>query len=71
MEWGWVLLTARYGETWRQGRKLLDHGLRPGAVAKYRPMQESKARVLLTRMLKNPKGWEAHIELYAMLLSCY
>jgi len=26
-------------------------------------MQESKARLLLTRMLKNPKDWEAHIEL--------
>ena len=70
MEWGWFLPAARNGETWRQGRKLLDRGLRPGAASAYRPMQESKARVLLTRILKEPKDWEAHVELYAMLLSC-
>ena len=69
MEWGWFLPAARYGEPWRQGRKLLDRGLRPGAAATYHPMQESKARVLLTRILKEPKNWVAHVELYAMLLS--
>ena len=63
MELDWLLPTARYGEFWRQGRTVLDRGLRPGAVAAYRPMQESKARLLLTRMLKNPKDWEAHIGL--------
>ena len=63
MEWDWLLPTARYSETWRQGRKLLDRGLRPGAAAEYRPMQAARARVLLTRMLENPEDWEAHIEL--------
>ena len=63
MGWGWFLPTARYGEPWRQGRKLLDRSLGPGASAAYHPMQESKARVLLTRMLKNPEDWEAHVEL--------
>jgi len=63
MELGWFLPTARYGEPWHQGCKVLDCGLRPGAAAAYRPMQESKARVLLTRVLKNPKDWEAHVEL--------
>jgi len=63
MEWGWLLTSARYGEFWRQGRKVLDRSLRPGAAAAYRPMQESKARLLLTRILKDPKDWEAHVEL--------
>ena len=63
MEWDWLLPTARYSETWRQGRKLLDRGLRPGAAAKYRPLQATRARTLLTRMLENPEDWEAHIEL--------
>jgi hypothetical protein len=44
-------------------RKILDRGLRPGAVAQYRTMQQSKARVLLTRLLENPREWEAHFEL--------
>jgi hypothetical protein len=63
MEWSWFLPTARYAEPWRQGRKLLDRGLRPGAAAAYRPMQEVKARVLLTRILGSPDDWEAHVEL--------
>ena len=63
MELGWLLPSARYGEPWRQGRKVLDRSLRPGASAAYRPMQESKARLLLTRISKNSKGWEAHVEL--------
>jgi len=63
MELDWLLPTARYGEFWRQGRKVLDRGLRPGAAAAYRAMQASKARLFLTRMLKDPKDWEAHIEL--------
>jgi hypothetical protein len=54
---------ARYAEPYRLARKLLDRGLRPAAVALYRPMQQSKARVLLTRLLEDPREWEAHIEL--------
>jgi hypothetical protein len=44
-------------------RKILDRGLRPGAVAQYRPMQQSKTRILLTRLLEHPREWEAHFEL--------
>ena len=63
MEMGWFLPTARSSEPWHQGRKVLDRGLRPGAAAAYRPMQVFKARALLTRMLRGPKDWEAHVEL--------
>ncbi|KAI0301728.1 cytochrome P450 [Multifurca ochricompacta] len=63
MEWQWVLPTARYGDTWRPARRLLDRGLRPGAVASYRPMQQARARVLMTRLLASPYKWEDHIEL--------
>jgi hypothetical protein len=54
---------ARYAEPYRVARKILDRGLRPAAVAPYRSMQQSKARVLLTRLLQDPREWEAHIEL--------
>jgi len=71
MEWGWFLPVARYAEPWRQGRKLLDRGLRSGSVTAFRPMQESKVRLLLTRMLGSPEDWEAHLELYVMSLLRY
>lgn len=63
MGWQWFVPIARYSEPYRLARKLLDRGLRPGAVASYRPMLQLKARVLLTRLLENPREWEAHVEL--------
>ncbi|KAI9457532.1 cytochrome P450 [Russula earlei] len=61
MGWQWNVTLARYTDDWRQARKLLDRGLRPGAIAAYRPLQETKARVLLTQLLENPNEWEAHL----------
>lgn len=63
MEYEWVLALARYTERWRLGRKLLDRGLGTGAASAYRPLQQLKARLLLTRLLENPHEWEAHVEL--------
>ena len=69
MGWEWFLPTARYGESWRQGRKVLDRGLGPRAAVVHRAFQESKARVLLTRILASPDEWEAHTELSGTPLS--
>ncbi|KAI0253744.1 cytochrome P450 [Lactifluus subvellereus] len=63
MEWEWLLPFTRYTEFWRQARKLVDRGLRSGALVAYRPMQQMKARVLLTRLLASPDEWEAHFEI--------
>ena len=68
MDWHWQLPLARYGEAWRQGRKLLDRALRPGAAATYQHMQQAKVRVLLTRLLATPSEWKAHVELYETVL---
>jgi cytochrome P450 len=59
----WLLPTTRSGERWRRGRRILDRSLRPGAAALHRPMLQTRARVLLSRLLTNPHQWEAHIEL--------
>ena len=63
MEFGWTLPLARYAEQWRLGRKLLDRSLGAGAASAYRPLQQLKSRLLLTRLLANPHDWEDHIEL--------
>jgi hypothetical protein len=68
MEFEWALPLARYAEQWRLGRKLLDRGLGAGAASAYRPLQQAKGRVLLTRLLTNPQDWEAHLELSALFL---
>jgi len=62
MKWGWLVPLARYTESWRQARKVLDRSLRPSAIAAYRSVQQTKAHALLSRMLKNPDEWEAHLE---------
>lgn len=62
MKWDWVVPVAGYTEFWRQTRKLLDRGLRPAATSVYRPLQQTKARVLLVHLLSKPDEWEAHLE---------
>ena len=68
MGWQWHVPTARYTESYRLSRKLLDRGLRLGTVASYREMQQARARVLLTQLLTNSNNWETHIELSVSLL---
>jgi len=64
MGWQWALPMARGDERWRQGRKLLDRGLRPSATASRRPMLETRTRLLLSRLLTNPHQWEVYIDLF-------
>ncbi|KAH9957215.1 cytochrome P450 [Russula dissimulans] len=62
MKWHWFVPVARYTDLWRQSRKLLDRGLRPAGAALYRPLQQAKARVLLSDLLANPDEWEAYLD---------
>jgi hypothetical protein len=69
MKWEWLVPLARYTEFWRHSRKLLDRGLRSGALAVYRPVLQTKACILLTHVLENPEGLEAHLEQFVVFLS--
>jgi cytochrome P450 len=71
MGWEWIMPAARYDESWRHSRKLLDRGLRPRPLAAYRPMLQLKARVLLTRLLASADEWETHLELSVCSYLCY
>ena len=59
----WALPFAKYGPSFRLGRKIAERCYRPASLAQYRAMQEKKTRVLITRMLENPREWAEHIEL--------
>jgi cytochrome P450 len=63
MGWDWVLTFTRSGDRWRQGRRVLDRGLRPAAMSLYRPMLQAKTRVFLSRLLENPQQWDDHLDL--------
>jgi len=59
----WPLFMTGMTETWREGRKLVDHSLRPGAVMTYGQMMQEKTRGFLTQLLATPKNFRAHVEL--------
>jgi cytochrome P450 len=59
-EMDWPLFTARMSETWREGRKLLDRSLRPGAVMSYRQTVQEKTREFLAQLSANPKDFLSH-----------
>jgi cytochrome P450 len=60
---------ARKGETWREGRKLLDGSLRPGAVISYQQMMQEKTRDFLSQLLETPKDFFTLIRLFVARLA--
>jgi hypothetical protein len=65
----WPLFMTRMTETWREGRKLVDHGLRPVAVMTYGQMMQEKTREFLTQLFTTPKNFCDHVKLSVGRLS--
>jgi hypothetical protein len=70
MDVQWSVLLARYGEPWRLRRKSVERSFRPASLATYHAVQGTRARVLATRLLQNPREWTAHVELSGFSLIC-
>jgi hypothetical protein len=62
MDVEWIFPLAKVGKYWREGRKLLDRSLRPGATASHRRLIEEKTHVFLGQLLSNPKALREHID---------
>lgn len=69
MEFDWPLFMIGTTETWRKGRKILDGGLRPGAIIPYRKLMQEKTREFLAQLYEQPKDFGAHVELSVSHLS--
>jgi hypothetical protein len=63
IEMDWLLGGLRKGELWREGRKILDRSLRPGATLLYHQMIQENVRGYLARLLATPKEFRTHISL--------
>ena len=63
MDYNWPLFMTGITDTWRKGRKILDSGLRSGAMMSYQQMIQEKAREFLARLCEKPRDFNAHIEL--------
>jgi hypothetical protein len=68
LEMDWLLPVARKGEVWREGRKILDHSLRPGTTITYRQMMHENIHGFLARLLVTPKDFLGHIRLFVVVL---
>ncbi len=66
MDMEWMFPLSRKGKYWREGRKLLDRSLRPGATALHRRLIEEKTRVFLGQLLANPKAFREHIDMLVL-----
>jgi len=64
MEVDWLLSVTEYGERWREGRKIADRSLRPGAISLYHQRIEEKTRAFLRQLLASPAEFRGHIELF-------
>ena len=64
----WIIGFSNYTESLRPARRMLDRSFRPAVIAAYRPLLQTKAHDLLTRMLANPDEFEAHLFQFVSLL---
>jgi hypothetical protein len=63
VDYEWPVFVAKFNETWRKKRKMLDTSLRPGAIMSYQQVMEEKTRELLVRLCADPTDFVAHIDL--------
>ncbi|KAI9441889.1 cytochrome P450 [Lactarius indigo] len=63
MDIEWLLPFTRYGEHWRERRKIADRNLRPGAVTQYHHKIEENTRTLLSWLLAAPADFRSHVDL--------
>ncbi|KAI9441797.1 cytochrome P450 [Lactarius indigo] len=63
----WFFPHARMGNYWREGRKLLDRSLRPGAITPHRRLIEEKTHIFLGQLLATPNAFREHIDLLVPL----
>ncbi|EGO23228.1 hypothetical protein SERLADRAFT_439971 [Serpula lacrymans var. lacrymans S7.9] len=61
------VLFLRYGDKWRQHRRLLHDKLRTATALSYRPSQMHKTHQLLIDMLETPENFAYHLQ--AMMIS--
>ncbi|KAI0264199.1 cytochrome P450 [Gloeopeniophorella convolvens] len=62
MGWGTFVPSARYTEAWRQGRRILERGMRPAALVDHRPTQQKQIADLLGRILLRPSEVASHMQ---------
>ena len=59
----WPIFNSRMTETWREGRKILDHSLRMGAITSYHQMMQQKTHEFLAQLYANPKDLRELVDL--------
>ena len=63
LELDWLTQASMMGDYWREGRRLLDRSLGPGATAPYRRMMEDNTHMFLGQLLEAPDDFVSHIGL--------
>ncbi|KAF8592281.1 cytochrome P450 [Ramaria rubella] len=63
VDWNFVLM--RYGDRWRQHRRIFHQKFHPAAVAAYHPVQAKHARELLLQLLDTPEDYLRHIRQFS------
>ena len=60
MDVQWSLLSARYGEPWCLGRKIVERSFRPASLVAYHTLQGTRSRVRSAHLLQNPQESGRH-----------
>ena len=65
------MVFSRMNKSYREKRKLLERGLRPGTLPLYRPVLEARVHDFLVRVLAHPDELESHIHQFVGFPLCH
>ncbi|KAF8650224.1 hypothetical protein AX16_005339, partial [Volvariella volvacea WC 439] len=61
MGWDFDFAFMRYGDDWRQRRRIMHQSFHPTAVSRFRPQTQKATHELLRRLLDDPENFFTHV----------
>lgn len=65
MGWDWAFSTMKYGEEWKEHRRMFDSRFKESQVSSYWPIIKETTHTLLKDLSDTPDNLHEHLQLYA------
>ena len=65
MGWDWAFSTMKYGEEWKEHRRMFDSRFKESQVSSYWPIIKETTHTLLKNLSDTPDNLHEHLQLYA------
>lgn len=64
MGWDWAFAMMRYGDRWKEHRRMFDSRFKDSHISSYWPIIKQTTHALLIDLMDNPENLHKHLQLY-------